>query len=190
MSRSICVYASSSNAVAPVFQEAARTLGRCLAQRGDTLVYGAGNLGLMGEVARATHANGGRIVGVIPEKLRDLELAYEKSDELIITRDMRERKAIMEQRADAFIALPGGFGTLEELLEILTLKQLWYHNRPLVLLNTAGIYDGLTAFFETLMQENFIRKSHERLYRLCSTPEEALDYIDAYTPEEPHGKWF
>ena len=138
MGRSICVFCASSSAVAEVYVDVARRLGRRLAERGDRLVYGGGNIGLMGTLATACHERGGYIVGVIPESLKDKELAYEAADELIVTQDMRGRKTIMEKNADAFIALPGGFGTLEELLEIITLRQLHYHDKPVVILNTAS----------------------------------------------------
>ena len=188
--KNICVYAASSDAVAPVYTEAAQTLGTALARHGHTLIYGAGNIGLMGVIARAVHAHGGRVVGVIPEKLRDLELAYREADELIVTTDMRERKALMERRADAFITLPGGFGTLEEILEVIVLKQLWYHDKPLVFLNINGIYDGLLRFFDRLIEEHFIKDTHRDLYYLADDPEGALDYIEHFTPVKPHGKWF
>src|SRR5579859_4839874 len=131
----VCVFCSSSNTIAPVYAEAARVLGSGLAERSWPLVYGGGSAGLMGEVARAVHAGGGRVIGVIPQTLLDLEVGYLAADELIVTTTMRERKALMDVRADAFVALPGGFGTLEELLEILTLKQLRWHDRPVFIVN-------------------------------------------------------
>src|SRR5437867_216516 len=134
--RAICVFSSSSDAVAPHYVELAQSFGALLARRHMGLVYGAGRVGLMGVLARAVHAHGGRVIGVIPDFLRAQEVAYEEADELIVTRDLRERKAIMESRYDAFVALPGGFGTLEEILEILTLKQLATHAKPVVFLNT------------------------------------------------------
>ena len=124
MIRSVCVYSSSSDAVAPQFVEAAEALGAALAKRQMTLVFGGGRVGLMGVVARAVHQHGGQVIGVIPDFMRSREIAYEEADELIFTKTMRERKAIMEDRSDAFMTLPGGFGTLEEILEIITLKQL------------------------------------------------------------------
>ncbi len=190
MKRNVCVYAASSDAVAPAYKEAAQRLGGLLAARGHTLVYGAGNIGLMGEMARAVHAGSGHVIGVIPEKLKGLELAYEEADELIVTDDLRERKAIMEERADAFVAMPGGIGTIEEIIEVLTRKQLGYHNKPLVFLNTNGIYDELIGFIERLMTESFIKGSLRELYRVSPDPEDALDYIDAYEAPEPHRKWF
>jgi len=190
MIRNICVYAASSDAVAPVYVEAAHRLGALMAERGYTLVYGAGKVGLMGVLARAVHQGGGRVLGVIPDRLRGLELAYEDADELIVTHDLRARKAAMEERADAFIALPGGFGTLEEILEVLTLKQLWYHQKPLVFLNVNGIYNGLLAFFEDLIAQNFIKDTHRMLYHVSPTPEDTLDFLKNYIPSLPGAKWF
>ncbi|MFA6547179.1 MAG: TIGR00730 family Rossman fold protein, partial [Limisphaerales bacterium] len=115
--KSICVYCSSSSAVDARYVEAAVEFGTHLGRRGLTLVYGGASVGLMGQLAQAVHRGGGRVLGVIPQSLRDREIAYEAADELVVTRDLRERKAVMESRADAFVALPGGFGTLEEVLE-------------------------------------------------------------------------
>jgi uncharacterized protein (TIGR00730 family) len=130
------------------------------------------------------------VIGVIPEKLRDLSLAYEEADELIVTTDLRQRKAIMESRADAFVALPGGFGTLEEVMEVLTLKQLDYHGKPLVFLNTNGIYNGLLAFFDSLFAQRFVKDSLRELYFVAEQPEEVFAYLDAYEPPVPEAKWF
>ncbi|HDP34823.1 MAG TPA: TIGR00730 family Rossman fold protein, partial [Candidatus Hydrogenedentes bacterium] len=174
--QSICVYAASSDALDDNYKDAAQRLGALIARHGHTLVYGGGCVGLMGVCARAVHARGGgRVVGVITDKLVDLELAYRKADELIVTGAMSERKRIMAERADAFIALPGGFGTIEEVMEILVLKQLWYHQKPCVFLNVDGIYDHLFAFFDALIEARFIKDLHKRLYRVCSSPEEAYE---------------
>lgn len=186
----VCVYASSSDAVDGVYADAARNLGRGLAARGQTLVYGGGNIGLMGVIAREVHAGGGRVVGVIPEKLRDLELAYELADELIVTDSMRERKAAMEDRADAFVALPGGLGTLEEVLEVLVLKQLCYHDRPIVFLNTAGVFDELFGFLDRLCDERFVKPACRALYHVAANPEDVFRHLDHYAPPVPESKLF
>ncbi len=187
----ICVYAASSDAAAPVYRDAATRLGTLIAEHGHGLIYGGGCVGLMGVCARAVHDNGGGpVVGVIPEKLVDLELAYQEADELIVTQTMSERKQTMAQRADAFVALPGGFGTIEEVMEVLVLKQLWYHHKPCVFLNVNGIYDNLFAFFDTLIAEHFIKETHKELYHVCDSAEAAYAFIEAYTPAPPHGKWF
>jgi uncharacterized protein (TIGR00730 family) len=190
MSRAICVFSSSSDAVAPHHTELATTLGTLLASRGLTLIYGGGRVGLMGALARAVHAGGGRVIGVIPGFLRAKEIAYEEADELIITADLRERKAIMESRADAFIALPGGFGTLEEILEILTLKQLATHAKPVVFLNPRGFFDPLLALFEQLYREQFTKEHFRDHYHIAAAPEHALDHIENYRPPAPVAKWF
>lgn len=189
--KSICVYASSSEAVSDDYRAAAARLGELIAEHGHDLVYGGGRVGLMGVCARTVHARGGgRVVGVITDKLLDLELAYHDADELVVTDTMSERKRIMAERADAFIALPGGFGTLEEVMEILVLKQLWYHEKPCVFLNVNGIYDHLFRFFEQLIAERFIKESHTEFYHVCATAEEAYAYLKTYVPKPVHGKWF
>lgn len=189
--KSICVYASSSDALAECYRAEARRLGELIAEHGHQLIYGGGCVGLMGVCARAVHARGGGcVVGVITDKLMDLELGYRDADELIVTKTMSERKRIMAERADAFIALPGGFGTLEEVMEILVLKQLWYHEKPCVFLNIDGIYDHLFQFFEDMIAHHFIKESHKRFYHVCTTAEEAYAYLKAYQPGPVHGKWF
>lgn len=175
---SICVYCSSSNAISDRYPPIAETLGRELARRGHTLVYGGGAVGLMGVLAKAAHEEGGEVTGVIPSKLQDREgIAYE-ADELIVTETMRERKGIMFRRADAFVVLPGGYGTLEEFMEVLTLKQLGYHDHPIAILNADGFFDTLLSFFEELREGHFARERVTDLAHVVSTPEEALDRIE------------
>ena len=190
MIRSVCVYSSSSDAVAPPFVEAAEALGAALARRQVTLVFGGGRVGLMGVVARAVHQHGGRVIGVIPDFMRSKEIAYEESDELVITKTMRERKAIMEERSDAFVTLPGGFGTLEEILEIITLKQLETHSKPVVLLNTRGFFDPLLAMFEQLYREGFTKEQYRGHYHVAAEPEAALHHLENYQPPPRVRKWF
>lgn len=174
---SICVYCSSSNAIADTYPPVAEALGREIAQRGHRLVYGGGAVGLMGILARAAHDAGGSITGVIPSKLQNREgIAYE-ADNLIVTETMRERKRIMYQNADAFIVLPGGFGTAEEFMEVLTLKQLGYHNHPIAILNVDGFFDTLLSFFEELRKKRFAREAVTELTRVVTTAEEALDHV-------------
>lgn len=185
MPQHICVYCSSSNAIASSYFEAAADLGRRMAARGDTLVYGGSSIGLMGEVARSVHDAGGRVVGIIPQMLWDLEVGNSSADELIITSSMRERKALMEARADAFLALPGGLGTLEELAEILTLKQLELIRKPLVLLNTGGFYDPLVDLFDHMSRANFVRADYQTLYHLAPTLDDVFDYIDRNVQTAP-----
>lgn len=189
MSKQICIFCSSSNRIGPAYFGAADKLGQLMAQRGDTLLFGGGQVGLMGAIARAMHAFGGRVVGVIPEKLRQRELAYEASDELIVTPSMNERKAVLCERADAFITLPGGFGTLEEVTEVLTLKQLAYFDKPIVLLNTEGFYNPLLKLFDHFYETHMAHAHHHALYHVAQTPADALQYIDAYTPDPPVSKF-
>lgn len=178
----LCVYCSSSTVVGEPYRRVAAEFGAALARRGHALVYGAGNIGLMGAVAQAMRAGGGHIVGVIPHALAGLELAYDGCDELVLTATMRERKAEMERRADGFVALPGGIGTMEELLEVLTLKQLRFHDKPIVMLNTDGYWNPLLAQLDRAVAEGFARAALDALYYVASSPEAALDYLEAYRP--------
>ncbi len=186
----ICVYCSSSDAIDPVYVQAAEALGTQLAQRGWTLIYGGGNVGTMWTVARAVQNHKGRVIGVIPEKLHGFKLANRDADELIVTQTMRDRKATMEMRADGFVTLPGGFGTLEEVLEILTLKQLGYHTKPVVFVNVNGFFDDLLAMFERLYREQFAKNSTRRLYHVAADVDEALAYLESYQPDDIEQKWF
>jgi uncharacterized protein (TIGR00730 family) len=190
MIRSVCVFSSSSDAVASHYMEAASALGTLMAKQNLTLVYGGGKVGLMGAMARAVHANGGKVVGVIPHYLRKREVAYEEADELIVTKCLRERKTIMEERADAFVALPGGFGTLEEILEILTLKQLETHGKPVVFLNTNGFFEPLLAMFERLYHEQFTKRDYCAHYHVASGPPDVFTHFDGYQPPPRLRKWF
>jgi uncharacterized protein (TIGR00730 family) len=184
---SVTVFCSSSDAIAPAFAEAAIEVGALLASRGYTLVYGGGRVGLMGALARSVHQNGGRVVGVIPGSLREREVGYEQADELIVTRDLRERKGIMEVRGNAFIALPGGFGTLEEVLELIALKQLRLLAKPIVILNVAGFYDPLIELFEHLYRARFAPAESRTLYYVTADPADALAYIESYQWPEGGG---
>ncbi len=184
----ICVYSSSSNAVPKIFFDAAEELGELLAQRKIVLVYGGANVGLMGALARSVHRHGGRVIGVIPRFMREREIAYEAADELIATETMRERKEEMEKRADAFIALPGGFGTLEEILEVLTLRQLGRHSKPIAFLDTANFYRPLVAMFEHLYENKFAKPDYRRFYHIAETPADALEYFTNHNAEPPVSK--
>jgi uncharacterized protein (TIGR00730 family) len=181
---SICVYCSSSNAIADTYPPVAEALGRALARRGHELVYGGGAVGLMGVLAHAAHEEGGTVTGVIPSKLQDREgIAYD-ADELVVTDTMRERKGIMFRRSDAFVVLPGGYGTLEEFMEVLTLKQLGYHDHPIAILNVDGFFDTLLDFFEELRDGRFAREAITDLVHVVSTAEEALDRLEAMTMQD------
>jgi len=190
ISKSICVYCASSDAVSNGFFEVAAELGASIACAGYKLIYGGGEIGLMGAVARSVHEHNGHVVGVIPEFLRKPGICYERCDELIVTKDMRERKAIMEARADGFIALPGGFGTLEEMLEIITLKQLKVLNKPVVFLNTQGFYDGLNTMFEHIFEHKFAKPYYRELYHFANSVPDAMAHIEQYEPPALGNKWY
>ncbi|KPV52238.1 hypothetical protein SE17_16680 [Kouleothrix aurantiaca] len=175
----ICVYCASSNAIAEDYFALARELGAAMAEQGMGLVYGGGSVGMMGELARAVHAAGGHVVGVIPQFLLDREVGYLQADELIVTTTMRERKRMMDERAAAFVALPGGFGTLEELLEILTLRQLGYHDKPIIIVNAGGFFDPLLAQFERGFASGFTHERYRRLYEVAGSVSEALALLAA-----------
>lgn len=189
MDKVICVYASSSNLIDGKYFHIAARLGEAIARNGDTLLFGGGIRGLMGATATAAHRHNGRVVGIIPEALNQKGVVYETCDELVITKSLRERKAIMDERSDAFIALPGGFGTLEELLEIITLKQLKYHSKPIVILNCDGFFDALLEQFRHIMDRHFAKPESSLLYHVAADVEDALEYIDTYEPVEFRDKW-
>lgn len=155
--RRICVFCGSSSGNDPVFVEAARDLGRSLAERGLELVYGGGRVGLMGQLADAALAAGGRVHGVIPQRLCDLEVAHQGLSELFVVDTMHARKAMMARLSDAFIALPGGFGTLEELFEVVTWAQIGYHQKPVGILDVAGYYAPLLQFIDHAQATGFVR---------------------------------
>ena len=153
---SLCVYCGSRDGADPAFTEAARLVGQWIGQHGGQLVYGGGKNGLMGTVAEATLAAGGRVVGIIPQALVIKEVANPNCSELHVVDTMHERKRMMAERADAFLALPGGIGTFEELFEVWAWRQLGYHDKPIGLLNTAGYYDQMLGFLSTSVQSGFI----------------------------------
>jgi cytokinin riboside 5'-monophosphate phosphoribohydrolase len=186
----IACYTSSSDVVERHYRDAAVTFGTLLARRGDELVYGGTAVGLMGALAAAVRSSGGRVTGVLPLLMRERGLADEACDELIVTDGMAARKQTMIERAEAFVALPGGFGTLEELFEVLTLKQLGYHDRAIVLLDVEGFFDPLLALFDHLFDGGFAKRAYEELYHVARTPEEAFAHLDAYDPGELPTKWY
>lgn len=143
------------------------------------LYYGGGTIGLMGTAARSTHRHGGRVVGVIPASLRKREVAYEEADEMIVTTGTSDRKEILIRESDAFVILAGGFGTLDELLDVITTKQLGYHRKPIAVVNTLGYFDPLLSMFDHIVEEQFADEAQTRLLEVCGTVEEALSRIDA-----------
>ena len=183
----ICVFAGSHAGGDPAYREAAGGLGRLLAGRGVGLVYGAGRNGLMGALADAALAAGGKVIGVIPEILMDVEPPHEGVTELRIVRSMHARKALMAKLSDGFIALPGGLGTVEETMEMITWAQLGYHAKPVGLLNAGGYFDGLIAFLRHATEEGFVRPENLDLFSACADPAALLDAMARYAPP-PHIK--
>ncbi len=177
----ICVYCSASNHLSPGYYDNARELGRLMAERGHTLVYGGGNVGLMGSLALSVKEYHGQVVGVIPQDLQDRELGFHEGDELIVTGKMQERKHLMDKMSQAFIALPGGYGTLDELFESITLKQLGFMEKPIVLVNCCGFFDKLMPFLDHLAVEHFVSKNDAELFVIVDNPVQALDYIESHS---------
>ncbi len=175
--RRVAVYCGSSNHIDPQYRSAARTMGRAMVERGIELVFGGGRVGLMGEIADAVLGAGGTVHGVIPRKLLELEVGHERCTELFVVDGMHARKLMMSQLADAFIALPGGFGTMEELFEVATWTQLQYHEKPVGVLNVAGYYDSLLAWIQHANKQGFIRDLHQDLILNETDPTALLDAL-------------
>lgn len=188
--KSLCVYCASSDRVEPRYFAAAEETGREIAARGWALVYGGGKTGLMGAVARGTKGAGGKVIGVIPEFMKARELEFTEADELISVITMRERKMLMETRADAFVALPGGWGTLEEILEILTLAHLETLHKPIVILNQDGYYDDLLRFFDRIVAEKFMRETIRGKYAVARTVAEIFPLIENWQHQPGDAKWY
>ena len=183
------MYCSSSAAVDRQHVEVARALGAALGERGDVLVWGGATVGLMGEVARAARAAGGRTIGIIPESLRAVEIADHAADELVTTPDLPTRKRELAERADAFVALPGGFGTLEELLEQITGRLLGLHEKPIVLVDVGGFWQPLLAVFEHLYRERFARPESRGAYAVVTDVDGTLAALDAPVRDALPSKW-
>lgn len=190
MTKLLCVYCASSDRLDPKYYATAAELGRQMVLRGWGLVYGGGKTGIMGAIARAVKQSGGRVVGVIPEFMKARELAYDEADELLTVITMRERKLMMETRADAFVTLPGGWGTLEEIMEILTLRQLDVVRKPCVILNQDGFYDPLLQLFERMLAEKFFKPSNMDLFRIANKVPEVFDRIAESSGVAADPKWF
>ena len=175
--KDICVFCGASAGSDPAYAKAASALGQAMAIRGLGLVYGGGNIGLMGLLADAVLAEGGRAVGVIPQKLVDRELAHQGLAKLHVVPTMHERKEKMHGLCDAYIALPGGIGTMEEFFEAVTWRQLDYHAKPIALLNVDGFYDGIEQFFDTMISTGFLRPKHSELFFSETDPNRLLDRL-------------
>ena len=182
---SVCVFCSSSDRVAAAYHEVAADLGRGIAARGWSLVYGGGRSGLMGTLARAALAGGARVTGVLPDRLIESEIALDGLSELVRTTTMRERKAQMDAAADAFVVLPGGIGTLEELVEVVTLKALGYHRRPIIVVDAAGYWDPLLAQVAAMVDEGFAHGAVMDLFRITTTVAATLELLATPPADEP-----
>ncbi len=182
MIQRICVFCGSNNGARSEYLAAAQGLGRALARRAIVLVYGGAGVGLMGAVADAALAAGGEVIGVMPRNLVEREVAHRKLRDLRVVGSMHERKALMADLADAFIALPGGLGTLEEFFEVWTWAQLGEHSKPLGMLNVAGYYDPLLGFFDRLIEERFIRPEHRAMVLVEEDAEALLSGFTSYRP--------
>ena len=178
----IAVFCGSSSGRRPEFLQAATHLGQLLAQQGIGIVYGGASVGLMGAVATAAREAGGEVIGVLPQSLMDRELAHTDLSELHIVGSMHERKATMSDLADAFLALPGGIGTFEELFEVWTWGVLGYHRKPCGLLNINGFYDGLISFLDHVVEDEFLRPVYRDMLLVESSPEAMLEAVRRYTP--------
>ncbi len=186
--QSICLFCGSNKGTRAAYEQAACELGRTLAQRDIALVYGGGNVGLMGIAADATLAAGGRVIGVIPGFLREKELAHQGLSELHVTQTMHERKALMEDLSGGFVALPGGFGTYDELFEMLTWGQLSVHSKPIGLLNVDGFFDPLLAMIRHSVAEGFVAEGNLQLFVVADNIDELLAKMNAYR-SAPVNKW-
>jgi uncharacterized protein (TIGR00730 family) len=180
--RRVCVYAGSNLGSDPVYADAAKALAHLLAERGIGLVYGGGHVGLMGVLADAALAAGGEVIGVMPQALVDREIGHRGLTELRIVGSMHDRKALMADLSDAFVAVPGGIGTLEELIEIYTWSQLGIHSKACGVLNVRGYYDALAAFLDHAVEEGFLRPQHRAVLSIAADPGELLDRLDAFEP--------
>lgn len=180
--KSICVFCGSSQGNRPEYAEAARETGTLLARRGLRLVYGGGRIGLMGILADAALAEGGEVIGVIPRMLLQKELGHGQVTELRVVTSMHERKAMMAELSDGFIALPGGIGTMEELCEILTWSQLGIHQKPCGILNTADYFAGLLTLLKRAVEDGFFRAEQQQLFQIAERPEDLLQALDRYEP--------
>ena len=186
--RRICVFCGSNAGARSEYAEAARALAAVLVERKLGIVYGGGNVGMMGVLADAALERGVEVIGVIPRTLVDKEVAHRGVTELLIVETMHERKALMNDLSDAFIALPGGFGTLDEFFEVLTWSQLGFHGKPCALLNVAGYYDRMLAMLDHAVAERFLRPAHRELVISDTDPSRLIQRLSAFSPA-PKGKW-
>ena len=187
----ICIYGASSNIIDPEYIVKTQDLGRKLAQKGHSLVYGGGAQGLMGAAARGFSEMGGNITGIAPTFFMNVDgILYDKCSEFIYTETMRERKQLMEDHSDAFIVTPGGIGTFEEFFEILTLKQLGRHNKPIIIYNLLGYFDCMNAMMENAIKGNFMKDTCRELYVFLDNPEDVIQYLEEYKSKKAQSKYY
>ncbi len=186
--KSVCIFCGSSTGIRESYSDNARLLGKILTENNITLVYGGGNVGLMGIIADAVIEAGGKTIGVMPKSIAELEIAHDNLTELYLVDTMAERKEMMAKLSDAFIAMPGGFGTLDELSEILTYNQLRICDKPLGLLNVDGYFDSLLNFFDHAVNERFVREEHRKNVIVSDTPAKLINMLGEYEPVQI-GKW-
>ena len=180
--KSLCIYCGSSLGKSPAYSAAAKVLGNELVSRGIRLVYGGASVGIMGVIADTVLAGGGQVVGVIPQALVDKEVSHQGLTELLVVDSMHTRKARMAELSDGFVALPGGFGTLEELFEGLTWSQLGFHRKPIGLLNVEGYYDHLLAFLQQCVDQQFLKNQHHELLLASTDVKQLLDELTSFKP--------
>lgn len=184
----ICVYGASSNEIDPIYTDAARELGSLMARHGHGLVFGGGAHGMMGAVACGAHEANGSILGIAPSFFHVDGVLYDQCTRFITTETMRERKQLMEEHSDAFVMTAGGIGTFEEFFEVLTLKQLGRHNKPIAVLNTNGYFNDLFAMLHTAVDGRFLKSQSLTLFSMCAQPEQVLEYIEQYRQAPVHVK--
>lgn len=179
--KNICVYCAATNDVREIFYKDAKEIGKLIAQNGYNLIYGGSKLGLMGAVSQSAQEHGGHVCGIMPKKIFEA-ISKDKGNvsEFILTEDIHERKNLLDSKSDAVITLAGGFGTLDELAEIIDLKKIGYNSKPIVILNTDGFYDNLITFFNKIIAENFAKPNANVIYYVANTPEDAINYIKNY----------
>jgi cytokinin riboside 5'-monophosphate phosphoribohydrolase len=187
--RRICVYCSASDAVSEAYISIARDFGKTIATRGFDLVYGGGRAGMMGPLAEQVQAHGGKVLSIIPKWSRERPIWYDASDEVTLCNDLRHRKELFESNASAFVALPGGFGTLDEMLDITVLKHLGRHDNPLVYLNHNHFFDNLKSFYNQIFEQKFADEVYRELHHFAATPIEVIDFIENFKGSSSRGKW-
>ncbi len=190
MEKNICVFCSSSNAIAKTYFEQAALFGKKIATEQYSLLYGGAKVGLMGEIATNVHINKGKVIGVIPSMISDRELAYPDADELIITKTMSERKNILIEKADAFVCFPGGFGTLDEIMEVLTLRQLEVIDAPIIFFNQDGFFDHLLLQFQRAFDDEFTKQEYSQTYFVTNNLNDLFDHINHFESKKLNSKWY